>query len=62
MNSGALFSKTNVIETYVYRALMKLGDISMSSAAGVYQSVVGFFLVLASNLFVRKVSPENALF
>ncbi len=62
MNSGALYSTTNVIDTYVYRALMKLGDIGMSSAAGLYQSLVGFVLVLMSNLIVRKVSPENALF
>jgi putative aldouronate transport system permease protein len=34
----------------------------MSSAAGLYQSVVGFILVLCTNLFVRKISPENALF
>ncbi len=62
MNSGAIYSTTNVIDTYVYRGLMKLGDIGMSSAAGMYQSLVGFVLVLTSNLVVRKISPENALF
>ena len=59
---GMLYSTTNVIDTYVYRGLMKQGNIGMSSAAGVYQSVVGFVLVLLSNLVVRKVSKENALF
>jgi putative aldouronate transport system permease protein len=62
MNSGALYSTTNVIDTYVYRGLMLLGDIGMSSAAGLYQSVVGFVLVLISNLVVRRVNPDNALF
>jgi putative aldouronate transport system permease protein len=62
MNSGALYSTTNVIDTYVYRGLMQLGDISMSGAAGLYQSVVGFLLVLGSNMLVRKLNPENALF
>lgn len=62
MNSGMLYSTTNVIETYVYRGLMQLGDIGMSSAAGLYQSVVGFFLVLLANFAVRKISPENAMF
>lgn len=62
MNSGALYSTTNVIDTYVYRGLMKLGDVGMSSAAGLYQSVVGFVLVLSSNLLIRKISPENAMF
>lgn len=62
MNSGALYSVTNVIDTYVYRALMQLGDIAMSSAAGCYQSLVGFVLVMVSNWIVRRLSPENALF
>ncbi|MEK4877934.1 MULTISPECIES: ABC transporter permease [Paenibacillus] len=62
MNSGSILQTTNVIDTYVYRALMNLGDIGMSSAAGLFQSVVGFILVLTVNLIVRKISKENALF
>jgi len=62
MNSGMLYSTTNVIDTYVYRGLMQLGDIGMSAAAGLYQSLVGFILVMVSNLVVRKLSPDNALF
>ena len=61
-NSGMLFSTTNVIDTYVYRGLMQQNNIGMSSAAGFYQSIVGFALVLISNLVVRRVSRENALF
>jgi putative aldouronate transport system permease protein len=62
MQSGTLLPVTNVIDTYVYTSLTTLGDIGMSSASGLYQSVVGFILVLCSNLVVRKISPENALF
>jgi putative aldouronate transport system permease protein len=62
MNSGPLFSVTNVIDTYVYRGLILLGDIGMTAAAGLYQAVVGFVLVLVTNLVVRKYNPENALF
>jgi putative aldouronate transport system permease protein len=61
-NTGALFNVTNVIDTYVYRALVNSGDIGMSSAAGLYQAVVGFVLVLASNLLVRRIDPTKALF
>ncbi len=61
-NQGALFPVTNTVDTYVYRGLLELGDMSMSSAAGLYQSLVGFVLVLGSNLLVRKIDPENALF
>lgn len=62
LNSGALKSTTDVIDTYVYRGLMTLGDIGMSSAAGLYQSAVGFVLVLFSNWLVRRRSKEQALF
>ena len=62
MNSGQLYDTTNVIDTYVYRALLQLGNSGMAAAAGFYQSVVGFILVMISNLIVRKTSAENALF
>ncbi|MCL6458559.1 MAG: ABC transporter permease subunit [Gorillibacterium sp.] len=62
MNSGSILQTTNVIDTYVYRALMQLGDIGMSSAAGLFQSTVGFVLIFTVNFLVRKISKENALF
>jgi putative aldouronate transport system permease protein len=62
MNAGALFSTTNVIDTYVFRGLLQLGNIGMSSAAGFYQSLVGCLLVMISNFVVRKINKENALF
>ncbi len=61
-NSGPLLSVTNTIDTYVYRGLLELGDITMSAAAGLYQSVVGFILVLGANLVVRKIDKDSALF
>ncbi|GGH35167.1 sugar ABC transporter permease [Paenibacillus segetis] len=62
MNSGAIYDTTNVIDTYVYRGLLGLGDVGMSAAAGFYQSIVGFILVLTANFIVRKISKDNALF
>jgi putative aldouronate transport system permease protein len=62
MNSGALYSTTQTIDTYVYRGLMQLGNIGMASSAGVYQSVFGFILVLGANFLVKKINPDNALF
>ncbi|WP_430539426.1 ABC transporter permease [Listeria rocourtiae] len=61
-NSGPLFPVTDVIDTYVYRGLTSLGDISMSAAAGLYQSVVGFILVMLTNYIVKRIDPEYALF
>ncbi|MDR0656207.1 MAG: ABC transporter permease subunit [Treponema sp.] len=62
MNQGPLFDVTNTIDTYVYRALLNLGNIGMSSAAGFYQSIVGFVCILAANTAVRKIEPESSLF
>ncbi|AJS61375.1 ABC transporter permease [Paenibacillus sp. IHBB 10380] len=61
-DSGTLYGVTNVIDTYVYRGLKTTGEIGMSTAAGLYQSVVGFTLVMASNYIVRKFNKDNALF
>ena len=61
-DSGALYPVTNVIDTYVYRALINLGNIGMSSAAALYQSIVGLVLILVTNGIVRKVDNENAFF
>lgn len=62
MNSGSLYSVTRTIDVYVYNALMKSSDFGMSSAASVYQSIVGFVMILGANAFIRRVSKENALF
>lgn len=61
-NSGPLFPVTNVIDTYVYRALKESGNIGMSAAASLYQSLVGFVLVVGSNFIVRRIDKESALF
>ncbi|GMQ64576.1 ABC transporter permease [Vallitalea maricola] len=62
MDSGALFPTTQVIDTFVYRAMMNLGDLGMAAAAGLYQSLVGFILVLTTNWIVKKIDSESALF
>ncbi|MFE4713348.1 MULTISPECIES: sugar ABC transporter permease [Paenibacillus] len=61
-NSGTLYSVTNVIDTYVYQGLKSTGEIGMSTAAGLYQSLVGFTLVMFSNYIVRKYDKDSALF
>lgn len=62
MNNGPLIDATNTIDTYVYRGLTQLNNVGMSSAAGFYQSVIGFVLVLAANFLVSRIDKENALF
>ncbi len=62
LGSGLLNSTTQTIDTYVYRALLVLNDVGMSSAASVFQAIIGFILVCLSNAFVRVVDPDDALF
>ena len=62
MNSGAIYSTTNFIDTYVYRGLLEQGNIGMSAAAGLYQSIVGFIVVILANAAVRKLDRDSAFF
>lgn len=62
MNSSSLMEVTSTIDTYVYRGLKSANSLGMSSAAGVYQSVVGFITVLIANFVVRKLDKDSALF
>jgi putative aldouronate transport system permease protein len=61
-NVGAIRDTTATIDTFVYNALRDLNDVGMSSAAGLYQAVMGFILVMVSNLIVKKIDPEKSLF
>lgn len=60
--SGPLFGVTNVIDTYVYRGLMVSGDTGMSTAAGLFQSTVGFFLIMMTNYIIKKIDKDSAIF
>lgn len=62
IDQGSIRDVTNVIDTYIFRALLKTNDYGMSTAAGLYQSIVGFILILVTNGAVRKISPDKALF
>lgn len=58
---GVLYPTTDVIDTYVYRGL-RTGDIGITSAVGLFQSLVGVTLVMITNAIVRKIEPDNAMF
>lgn len=61
-NVGSLYKTTDVMDTYIYRQLRDVGNMGMSSAAGLMQSVVGFVLVVISNKLSKKIDPDGGLF
>lgn len=61
-NSGPLTPVTQVLDTFVYKGLAASGDLGMSSAAGLYQSVVGLVILVGANSIVRKLDPDSSLF
>lgn len=61
-DNSLLYPTTDVIDTYVYRALRQLGDYGMSTAVSLVQSVIGLVLVVVTNAIVKKVEPDSALF
>lgn len=61
-NSGALYSVTATVDTYVYNGLRGNASLGMTSAVSVLQSVVGFVLVLTVNKIIKTIDPEQAMF
>jgi putative aldouronate transport system permease protein len=60
--NSLLYGTTDIIETFVYRATMTDFNFSTASAVGLYQSIVGFVIVMTANYIVRKIEPDYALF
>ena len=61
-NSALLYPTTDVVDTYIFRALRENGDMGMSSATGLLQSIVGFTLVMITNWASKKIDSDNGLF
>lgn len=61
-DNGVLYSATDIIDTYVFRSVTKTFNIGFGTAAGLYQSLFGFILVVTINAVTRKIDPDYALF
>jgi putative aldouronate transport system permease protein len=57
-----LYDTTDVIDTYVFRMLRQMNDMSMSTAIGLYQSLVGFVIVYITNYLAKKYDSDSAIF
>ena len=60
--NGLLYKYTDVIDTYIFRAIKQAADFGPTAAVGLYQSVVGFILVFGSNALVKLYDKDYALF
>lgn len=60
--NGLLYEVTDIIDTYVFRTITQTFDPGMSTAAGLYQSLFGFILIMIVNSIVKKIQPDYALF
>jgi putative aldouronate transport system permease protein len=60
--NAQLYPRTDVLDYFVYRSLMKSGDVGMPAAVGLYQSVVGFVCVMIANWGANRYQKEAALF
>ena len=61
-SSAILQPVTDVIDTYVFRLLIDTGDIGVSAAAGLYQSILCFVTITICNKLVKKADPDYALY
>nr|WP_042398140.1 ABC transporter permease subunit [Clostridium saudiense] len=61
-NNGPLFNATDVIDTFTFRSLIQSGEVGMSAAAGLYQSVFCFITIVFTNFLVKKYDPDYSLF
>lgn len=55
-NSSPLYETTDVIETYIFRAMRHNNDFSVGTAIGIVQGVVGLVLTLILNQVSKRVS------
>lgn len=61
-NNGLLFDVTDILDTFVYRALKRSYDIGMGTAAGLYQSIFGLLFITTVNWLIKRKHAEYALF
>lgn len=61
-DNGMLFKYTDVIDTYIFRAIKSAAEFGPTAAIGLYQSVVGFLLVVGSNALAKRYDKDSALF
>jgi putative aldouronate transport system permease protein len=61
-DNGVLYPATDIIDTYIFRALRQTGNPAQAMAISLFQSVIGFAMVFGSNKLAGKLFPEGTLY
>ncbi len=61
-DNGTLYRTTDIIDTYIFRALRQVGDPAQAMAIGLFQSAIGFVMVWGTNKLTRRFYPDGALY
>ena len=61
-DNGTLYQTTDIIDTYIFRALRQVGDPAQAMAIGLFQSAIGFVMVFGTNWLTRRFYPDGALY
>ena len=61
-NNSVLLEVGDILDLYIYRAMVSSSNLGMASAAGFYQSILCFFTIIAANWMVKKYDPDYSLF
>ena len=62
MYSPTVYETADILDTYVYRVGLLNQQYSYSAAVGLFKNIIGLLVVLGSNLIVKHVDSDNALF
>ena len=57
-----LYEKVDVMESYMYRALMNASNFGNMIAMDLTQGLIGLVMSLTVNLIIKKIAPEQAIF
>ena len=61
-NIGLLYPTTDILNTYIFRALQTGSSMGRTTAIGLFQSVAGVILLVICNSVIKKIDEEKSMF
>lgn len=61
-NNTRIIQKVDIIDTFVFRSVLNGTDYGLTAAIGLYQSLIGFVLIMIVNRVIKLYDPDYALF